>query len=88
MGGGGDVRWDELKPVLRLINDRLDHMEAFLVASAARNGPPYTLSGAAPPPAAEVVELARAGRTLEAIKAYRQQTGLDLEQARTVVLGI
>jgi hypothetical protein len=43
MGAAADVRWDELKPVLRLINERLDHIEEFLVRSAARNGPAYSL---------------------------------------------
>jgi ribosomal protein L7/L12 len=90
MGAGADVRWDELKPVLRLINERLDHIEEFLVRSAARNGPAYTLFGpvdtAAPGP--DVVELARAGKTIDAIRRYREQTGVGLEQARTVVLGI
>jgi ribosomal protein L7/L12 len=87
---GAEVQWGELRPLLRQINDRLDHMEAFLVASAQRNGPAYTLfdPGGAPASSAEVVELARAGKTIEAIKAYRQQTGLGLDDAKTVVLGI
>ena len=65
-------------------------MEAFLVASVQRNGPAYTLfdPGGAPASSAEVVELARAGKTIEAIKAYRQQTGFGLDDAKTVVLGI
>jgi hypothetical protein len=74
MSNGAEVQWGELRPLLRQINDALDHMEAFLVASAQRNGPAYTLfdPGGAPAPSAEVVELARAGKTIEAIKAYRQ----------------
>jgi ribosomal protein L7/L12 len=88
MSGGSDVQWESLKPVLRLINDRLDHMEQFLVASAQRNGPAYSPFAGFQPPGADVIELARSGKTLEAIKAYREQTGAGLEDARTAVLAI
>ena len=36
----------------------------------------------------EVVELVRAGKTLEAIKRYRELTGAGSDEAREVVTGI
>jgi len=36
----------------------------------------------------EVVELARAGNTLEAIKQYRALTGAGLDEARDVVAAL
>ena len=40
---------------------------------------------AAPPPAADVEALVRQGRVIEAIKAYREQTGASLVEAKQVV---
>jgi ribosomal protein L7/L12 len=47
---------------------------------------PYADPAATVPP--EVVELARAGNTLEAIKQYRALTGADLDEARDVVAAL
>ena len=39
-------------------------------------------------PAAEIVALLEAGRKLEAVKLYRERTGVDLKQARDAVEAI
>jgi ribosomal protein L7/L12 len=36
----------------------------------------------------EVKELVRAGKTLEALRRYREATGASLEQAKAVVLSL
>ena len=36
----------------------------------------------------EIVELARSGNTLQAIKRYRELTGASLEDARSVVMSL
>jgi hypothetical protein len=84
MSGSGEVRWEELKPVLRLINDRMDHIERWLVKDGYKPFSP----GGLPAPSADVVELARAGKTLEAIKLYRVESNADLHEARTIILAL
>jgi hypothetical protein len=84
MSGSGEVRWEELKPVLRLINDRMDHIERWLVKDGYK---PFNPDGP-PPPSEQVIELARAGKTLDAIKLYRSESNADLEEARAKVLAI
>jgi predicted negative regulator of RcsB-dependent stress response len=68
------------------INERLREIEAHLVVLSEKAGVDYT------PPAdevpADVAKLAAEGKTLEAMKAYRQATGADADKARDVVLGL
>lgn len=60
---------------------RLDRIEGHLGLDAK----PAAGAGGSAPPSAFVAELARTGRTLDAVRQYRSETGADLETARTVV---
>jgi ribosomal protein L7/L12 len=80
--------WHQLKPILDELGRRLDHIEDYL-ERAGRSGYAYTrYTTAQGPVPAEVVELARSGKTIQAIKAYREATGADLESARAVILSL
>lgn len=83
---GGDVNWNDLQPVLQGIAKRLDYIEENLVHIGNAAGYRFAPMNAGVPP--EVKELVRAGKTLEAMKAYREATGASLAQAREVVLSL
>ena len=68
------------------INDRLRAIEDQLAVLSEKAGVPYEQPGDDVP--AEVVQLAQAGKSLEAIKKYRELTNADFETARTVVGGL
>jgi ribosomal protein L7/L12 len=77
--------------LLRQIGRRLDWIEENLIHIGAGVGVRYLVMGSsdqrpdevAVPP--EVVELARAGKKLEAIKLYRELTGLGLDHAKAAL---
>ena len=79
----GEVRWDALTPRLQALTERLDYIERHLVDIAQKGGYHYAPFDSGLPP--EVVELARAGKTLEAIKQYRALTDASFDQARDAV---
>lgn len=64
---------------------RADHTEALLRRLLAAQGIDWPTAA---PPSDEVRALARSGHTVEALRAYRQQTGLDLKRAKAVVDGL
>lgn len=68
------------------INQRLRAIEAQLAALSERAGVPYESPSDGVPP--EVVELAQAGKPLDAIRRYRELTGAGPDEAREVVAGI
>ena len=68
------------------IGQRLRAIEAQLALLSEQAGIPYENPSDGVP--ADVAELARAGKTLEAIRRYRQLTGAGSEEARQVVGGI
>jgi hypothetical protein len=81
--GDGDIR-----AALELINQRLDWIEEnlgrvlglqYVPMGRAEHGPDET------PVPAEVVALARAGKTLDAINRYRDLTGVDFQHAQAAV---
>ncbi len=83
----GDVRWDDLRPVLHELAERIDWLEEQLRNMGQALGyhvPPRETPDVPP----EVVELARTGRRIEAIKLYREATGASLEQARAKIQGL
>ena len=82
----GDVRWSTLQPALDRLNERLDHIEEHLVHMGNAVGYRYAPFDSGVPP--EVKDLARAGKTVEAIRLYRSLTGASLEQAQTAVRGV
>jgi hypothetical protein len=79
---------DDVRAALQLIDKRLDWIEEnllrvqglqYVAMGRADHRPDET---AVPP---EVRELARAGKTQDAIKLYRQLTGVDFAHAQAVV---
>ena len=80
---------------------RLDHIERYLVQLGAQSGlryTPFTVDReafwgpewsddmlSADGVGADIVAMARSGRMIEAIKMYRQRTGVDLKQAKAAV---
>jgi ribosomal protein L7/L12 len=68
------------------INQRLRAIEEQLALLSEKAGVPYTSPSEGVPE--DVVELAKEGKTLEAIKRYREVTGAGGDEAREVVAGI
>jgi ribosomal protein L7/L12 len=68
------------------VNERLRAIEAQLALLSEKAGVPYETPGSDVPE--DVVELAKEGKTLEAIKRYRELTGAGGNEAREVVAGI
>jgi hypothetical protein len=68
------------------VNKRLRAIEDQLVLLSEKAGVPYAAPGANVP--AEVAELKRAGKTLDATRKYRELTGASAEQANAVVRGL
>lgn len=83
---GGNLFMDDLRPYFDQLGRRLESLEAQMALVSKEVGLTYTPLSAAVP--AEVVELARAGKTLEAMKAYRALTGADATEAKQVVAGL
>ena len=83
MATGGEVWWSDLLPRLEGLAERLDYIERYLVDLGQAAGYRYAPFGTGLPP--EVAALARAGKTLEAVKLYRQLTDANLEQAKIAV---
>jgi hypothetical protein len=83
---GGDVNWQDLRPALQGLARRLDYIEEHLVHMGRVVGYSYAPMNADSPP--EIRELMRAGKTLDAIKLYRQATGASLDQAREYVYSL
>jgi len=78
-----EVFWSDLQPRLQGLVERLDYIEKYLVDLGEVAGYRYAPFSTGLPP--EVSELARAGKTLEAVKLYRQLTNANLEQAKLAV---
>jgi hypothetical protein len=78
-----DVEWSSLLPTLEALSERLDHIENYLTELAAVSGRSYARYSSGVP--AQVADLARAGKTLQAIQLYRQLTGGSIEQGRAAV---
>ena len=69
-------------------NQRLDHIEQQLQFIAKTVGVAYATWAESQNVPDEVIELARAGKQLEAIQRYLQLTGANIEQARSIVAGL
>ncbi|MGE3076978.1 MAG: hypothetical protein AB7N24_19795 [Dehalococcoidia bacterium] len=74
---------DDIRPLIQGLAKRLDYIEEHLAQMGRAVGYTYTLFGSDVPP--EVKELMRAGKTLEAIKRYREATGASLAEAQQYV---
>lgn len=67
-------------------NKRLREIEAQLAVLSEKAGVDYTQPHAEVP--ADVIEMAQAGKTLEAAKRYRELTGAGSDEAMEVVQGL
>lgn len=66
----------------------LEKRVARLEAQLAQSGAPTTYDAATPPPeawVAEVQALRRSGKVINAIKLYREHTGVGLKEAKDAV---
>jgi ribosomal protein L7/L12 len=68
------------------INERLRAIEAQLALLSDQAGIEYQSPSEGVPE--DVVELAKAGKELEAVRRYREITGVDAKEAPAVVAGI
>ncbi len=80
------LMWSDIQPTISQIGKRLEAIEEQLETLSRHAGVPYARPLAEVPQ--EIVELARAGKTLEAIKQYRALTNAGLEEARNVVMSL
>jgi ribosomal protein L7/L12 len=83
---GGELSWKDIEPVIQGLAKRLDYIEEYLVHLGEAVGYRYAPMNSGVPP--DVKELVRAGKTLEALRRYREVTGASLEQAKAVVLSL
>jgi ribosomal protein L7/L12 len=68
---------------MEAVNSRLRAHEAQLALVSEKLGIPFEDPAPSVPP--DVVELARAGKHVEAMKRYRELTGASTEDARNIV---
>jgi ribosomal protein L7/L12 len=68
------------------INERLRAIEAQLALLSDQAGIEYHSPSEGVPE--DVVELAKSGKELEAVRRYREITGVDSKEAQAVVAGI
>jgi ribosomal protein L7/L12 len=67
------------------ITARLDYVEKYLVHLGATSGYGYATFATSKAAAPEVMDLARQGKTNDAIKLYRKRTNANLQQAQDVI---
>jgi ribosomal protein L7/L12 len=80
------LRMEDLRPYFDQFGRRLESIEAQLVLLSEKAGLTYTPVSTSVPE--DVIELARAGKTIEAMKRYRELTNVDFEEARRIVAGL
>ena len=73
----------EMPRLFDRLNERVRAIEAQLTILSEKAGLPYEAPSDGVPE--DVVELARAGKQLEAVTRYRELTGADIDEAREVV---
>ena len=82
----GAFNQESLERHFKQINERLRNLEAQVGRLSEKSGIAYEEPTGDVPP--EVVELAEAGKTMDAVKKYRELTGANADQARDAVAGI
>ena len=82
----GEYSQQTLEAHFKSINERLARIESQVALVSRRLDIPFEEPAAKVPP--EVVELARAGKTLDAVKRYRELTDASFDEARAVVVGL
>jgi hypothetical protein len=84
----GEYSQEQLQTRFRILNERLDRIEEYLLLLANTVHVPYATYAQSLNLPDEVVALARDGNRLEAMKRYRQLTGANVKQAEEVLAGI
>ena len=82
----GAYSQESLERHFQQINKRLADIEAQLKKVSDSAGVAYDEPMAEVP--SDVIELAQAGKTMDAVKRYREVTGAGAEEAMTVVGGL
>ncbi len=79
---------------IELMNKRMDWIEEHLQSVARIDGVSYVMMGRAGhrpdeiPVPQEVVDLVRAGKKMDAVKRYRELTGLGFTEAQAAVASV
>lgn len=84
----GEFTQAALEAHFEITKRRLDRIEEQLVLISKTVGVPYATYADSLDVPDEVVALARAGKTLEATKRYRELTGANIDQAQKVIIGL
>jgi len=80
-----DQQIAELTARLTDLESKVDWLYRNAAYSYAKSDAPAVVPDGV---SAEVLDLVRSGRPIQAIKLYRQQTGVGLEQAKDVIDGL
>jgi ribosomal protein L7/L12 len=80
------VDWSDLQPRFHAISQRMEIIEKQVALISERLGIPFEPMSTGVP--VDVISLVNEGKTIEAIKLYRQLTGASLVEAREVVAGL
>jgi ribosomal protein L7/L12 len=78
--------WSDLQPRFKAISERMEIIEKQVALISERLGIPFEPMSTGVP--VDVISLANEGKTLEAIKLYRELTGASLDEARGIVAGL
>jgi hypothetical protein len=81
----GEYSQATLQAHFEATNRRLDRIEEHLALLSKTAGVGYATYAESLKVPDEVIELARAGDTLGALKRYRELTGANMDQAREVI---
>ena len=81
----GAYETEDLNRRFGKISQRLEAIETQLAVLSERAGVPYGKPLDEIPP--EVVQLVQAGKQLEAIKLYREMSGVSIDVARDAIAG-
>lgn len=84
----GEYSQEQLETYFRVLKERLDRIESYLVLLANTVHVPYATYADSQNVPDEVVALARAGKRLEAVTRYRELTGANIKQAQEIIAGL
>jgi len=80
--------FNEIMARIERLEQLVNHLYASSGVSKPDAGPLSEFLPTSSGPSAEVIELARAGRTMQAVKLHRDQTGKELALAKAEVEAI
>ena len=80
------TKYEQLEALFEKLGAHIESLEAQVAVLSEKAGVAYEPYRPTVP--ADVAELARAGKSLDAIKRYRELTGASMEEAKAVIAGI